>query len=159
MFAIGLTNNQGFPWIRVTSFGEEVLRQQRFLPYDPDGFVGRVQQDLRLDDITLRYLREAVDGYSRNLPLSSSVMLGVASESLMLQLVEAFAGWREIDRTKFEDAVRGRTISEVYKAFRKRLENKVDLLPPELEPLACGCGGLDPVITEAGEWLNTSATR
>ncbi len=123
----------GYPWITITEFGKLVLKEQKFLPYDPDGFLARIQKDLpELDATCLRYLREAVDGYSRNLRLSASVMLGVASESLMLQLVDAFAGWTEIDKAKFNEAIRGRTISEVYKELQKRLNSKLELLPVEL---------------------------
>jgi hypothetical protein len=134
VFGNGVQGTQaGYPWIWVTQFGRHVLKEGRFLPYDPDGFLARIKKDLpELDAICLRYLREAVDGFARSLLLSSSVMLGVASEGLMLQLVEAFGRWREVDTAKFLDAIRGRTMFDVYKEFRKRLDPKLDLLPSEL---------------------------
>ena len=87
----GLGNSISYEYFQLTEYGIDALNNDQALPYDPDGFLNTVLSSVELDAVTLRYLEESIGAYSRNLFLASAVMLGGASEHLILQLIERYA--------------------------------------------------------------------
>jgi hypothetical protein len=72
----------------------EAFLAEDWLPYDPEGYVRVLRAKVpTIDDITLAYIGEAVAGYNRRHLLSATITLGVASENLMLLLIEAYTDW------------------------------------------------------------------
>src|SRR5262245_46220914 len=66
---------QGFPWLWITDFGLRALKESKFPPYDPDGFIAEVKNAVAgMDAVCLQYLAEAVHAYAKGLPLSAAVM-------------------------------------------------------------------------------------
>ena len=86
-------SNQGWPFLRLTDYGERCVREQQILPHDPDGylrdFFGAVPS---ADPVILEYLSEALQCYLRDLNRAASVMLGAASEKAVLLLIESYIG-------------------------------------------------------------------
>jgi hypothetical protein len=121
-------------WIWVTDYGRRVLAEGVLLAYDPDRFLAETGVRIpRLDAIALQYFGEALGAYNRGLLFASSVMLGVASERLMVLLVEAFGdSMHEPVGTRFRRKTAGRRIHEQFTELRAKLDSRLEELPPAL---------------------------
>jgi len=90
--AIGINERDAqWPWLGVTEYGKECLSAGEIVPHDPDGYLRALVISRPLDDTEKRYLPQALEAYRRNLPDASAVMLGCASEHLLLVLGEEIA--------------------------------------------------------------------
>lgn len=128
--------NSTFPWLTITEFGKEVFLSQDLLPYDPDGYIKALKIKVTLiDDITLAYIGESVSAYNRHQLLSATITLGVASENLMLMLIEKYADWIPVAsrQAAFKRKVHEKFISTQYKEFKKEFLNDVSSFPREIQ--------------------------
>lgn len=126
--------NSGYPWLTITGYGKEAFSKEDWLPYDPDGYIKSLKAKIpALDDITLAYISEAVTAYNRRHLLSATLTLGVASENLMILLIEAYANWigdagRKVN---FQKRIADKFIAAQYKEFKKEFSGDVKSLPDE----------------------------
>ena len=92
ILAIGLDeNNPSFPFVSITEHGNEILKSGQITPYDPDGYMKNIKDNIpNLDPIIEMYLSESIQAYLKSLMFSSAVMLGVASEQAFLLLFDSF---------------------------------------------------------------------
>jgi hypothetical protein len=89
IITLGLNDyNREFPWFRVTSFGKKLLAGiDTYFFHDLSSYEKVITDAIpRIDDITLTYLKEAMQAFMSGCLLSSSVMLGVATEHSLLKL-------------------------------------------------------------------------
>ncbi len=87
--AIGLDDgNSTWPWLGVTEYGKQCLSAGEIVPHDPEGYLRKLSTIRPLDDAEKRYLPQALEAFRRNLPDASAMMLGCASEHLVLFLGE-----------------------------------------------------------------------
>ncbi len=114
----------GWPWLRLTEYGRKVIRHGKPLPFDPDEYLAAAQQRLpSLSPLALDVLREAVATFHRGFVRSSALLLGTASEILMMQLIDAFiAGRPEKDRQRLQAAIEDKSIYARYRIFREEFE-------------------------------------
>jgi hypothetical protein len=82
------------------------------------------QQVPSIDDVTLVYLREAMQSFYSGCYLSSSVMLGVASEHTFMKLLEKIETTGTYKST-FKKAFDERNISKKFEAFKNRLKQEL----------------------------------
>ena len=83
--------NPGPPFLKVTRYGKKCIDKQSPQPYDPDGYLEYLKSEIPdIDDIILMYISESLHAYLRGLMLSSTVMLGGASEKAFLLLFESY---------------------------------------------------------------------
>lgn len=127
--------SEGFPWLTVTDYGAECFNEGKIITYDPDSFLQDIKTNVpNIDDITLKYLAEAVDCFNRNNLLSSTICIGVASENLILNLVEAY--FKAISDTKrknkFEKSTKDKFIFLVHKEFRKEVDLDMRFFPKDI---------------------------
>lgn len=128
--------NSYYPWLTVTEYGKEVFMQEDWLPYDPEGYVKALKERVPdIDDITTAYISEAISAYHRRQLLSATLTLGVASENLMLFLIEAYSGWIKDTKRKsnFEKKIKDRYIYTQYKEFKMEFTNDVKSMQKELQ--------------------------
>ncbi|MDO8632973.1 MAG: hypothetical protein Q7K38_00265 [Candidatus Wildermuthbacteria bacterium] len=127
--------NSGYPWLTITQYGREAFLKEDWLPYDPEGYLNELKTKISdIDDITLAYIGEAITAYNRRHLLSATLTIGVASENLMLLLIEAYADWLTGARkVSFKKKITDRFISTQYKEFKKEFVNDVKSLPKELQ--------------------------
>ncbi len=120
----------GWPWLRVTEHGRQVIRQGRPIPFDPDQYMAAAQPRLAdLSPLALEVLREAVATYHRGYVRSSAMLLGTASELVMMQLIDAFvAGRPEKDRERLTALMADKSIYARYRIFRDEFERARDSL-------------------------------
>lgn len=128
--------SSGYPWLTITEYGKEAFLKEAWLPYDPEGYLKALKAKIpTIDDITLTYIGEAVAAYNRRHLLSATITIGVASENLMLLLIEAYTDWmKDVARkASFQKKVEGRFISTQYKEFKKEFVNDLKSLPKEFQ--------------------------
>ena len=127
-------HNPGPPFLKVTRYGEEYLMKGLPQPYDPDGYLNCVKSQIQnIDDVVIMYLSESLNAFLKGLMLSSTVMLGGASEKAFLLLLDSFSN--SIDdlnrKTTFENKLRG-PIKKKFDALRSEIELIQGKLPKKL---------------------------
>lgn len=129
-------SNQGWPFIRLTEYGERCLAEERILPEDPDGYLREFAQAIpNADAIIVEYLTESVQCYVRRLYKASAVMLGCASEQAVLLLIESCTNSIADARAKqqFEEKIaREQSIYRKFKALDVRLAVVRPQMPRDL---------------------------
>jgi hypothetical protein len=114
--------NSGYPYLTITEYGKEAFLQEDWFPYDPEGYIKALKDKIStIDNTTIAYISEAVAAYNRRHLLSATLTTGVASENLMLLLIEAYYNWLPDGsrKTSFHKKIEGRFISTQYKEFKK----------------------------------------
>lgn len=129
-------SNESYPWLTVTEYGETVFLSEDWLPYDPEGYVKYLKNKVpAIDHVTLTYISEAVSTYHMRHFLSSTLTLGVASENLMIILIEKYAKWiPDADRgDAFRAKIKKMSFYQIYDLFKKELPNDMNSLSDELK--------------------------
>jgi hypothetical protein len=117
--------NRDFPHFRVSKHGKKILENQDvYFYHDVSSYEVLIKQQVpNIDDVTLKYLKEAMETFYGNCYLSSSVMLGVASEYTFLKLLETADKSKNSSLT--QKAMKGRNISEKFKLFKNKLDQEI----------------------------------
>lgn len=147
---VGDGQNEGLPFFHVTEWGKEVLTGSPPVPYDPDGYLKRLQGDVpNLDAVILTYLTESLRTFRIGALLSSTITLGCASEKALLLLIESYAAsLPQASREKFEANTKGRMIKRQFDELRKAIEGDLrGRLPRDLED------GLDIELTALFDFI------
>lgn len=129
IFPGGDQHNENLPWFALTEYGRTVVSSPDPVPHDPDRYLEHVA-DLapNIDEIASSYLEEGLECFQRGVYRASLVMLGVASEKMMLDLAEAIAGSiPEAEATKLRNVIERRRISAIYEATMKLLQPRLKL--------------------------------
>jgi hypothetical protein len=126
--------NAEFPWFRVSEFGKKVLKNQD--PYffqDVSTYESLVKSRVpHIDPLTLIYLKEGVQAFKSGCVLSSTVMIGVATEHSFLKLLETIEN-NPAHSSTFKKASDERTILRKLNAFKKILDQNQKLLPSSVK--------------------------
>ena len=129
------TTSNGWPFLSVTDHGRKVVSQQRPVPYDPDGYLARLNHTCgALHPTVEAYLAEAIGTFRTGNNLASAVMLGGASEMVFIELCKAIAkGFTNTgDGSAFEKKTSARKkMVERVKSVLDWLSQKKSLLPVE----------------------------
>ena len=133
IITLGSNNaNRQFPWFRVTEFGRRLIRNQdpyRF--HDVETYERLVKTQVPdVDEVTLVYLREAMQSFMSGSVMAASVMLGVATEHTFLKLLETIEA-NPSHRDTFKKASEERTILRKLNKFKNVLDQNLKLLTPE----------------------------
>lgn len=118
--------NKQFPWFRVSSHGQRILENQDvYFYHDVSSYETVIKQQVPdIDNVTLIYLKEAMQSFYSGCYLSSSVMLGVASEHTFLKLLEKIEATGTYKST-FKKAFDERNISKKFEVFKNRLKQEM----------------------------------
>jgi hypothetical protein len=121
-------NHLGWPWLRVTEYGRQVIRQAKPLPFDPAQYLAAAQTRVAdLPPLVVEVLGEAVAAYHRGFVRSSALLLGTASELLMMQLIDAFVGSRpDKERERLTAVMGDKNIYARYRIFREEFDRTRD---------------------------------
>ena len=86
------SSDSGWPFLSLTDHGKKVVAEEKPVPYDPDGYLTRLESSTGgLGDAVREYVAESIATFRTGNNLSSAVMLGAASEMAFLELCEAIA--------------------------------------------------------------------
>jgi hypothetical protein len=118
-------SNQGYPFIRLTEYGKRCVEEDRILPHDPDGYLREfISAVPGADPVVLEYLTESLQCYIHGLNRAAAVMLGGASEQMILVLIESCQSSvaDPTAKTQFEsELTKAPSIFRKFEAFEKRL--------------------------------------
>jgi hypothetical protein len=118
-------NNKEFPFFRVSSFGKKIIENEDlYFFHDVLSYMTLIHEQIpNIDDITLMYLKEATRSFYSDCYLSSSVMLGVASEHTFLKILETADNSKNCSLA--QKAIREKNISEKFKIFKNKLDQEI----------------------------------
>ena len=134
IITLGLDDsNPNFPFFRVSATGRQILAgQQPYFFHDLSSYERVIRESLpNIDDITLVYLKEAMQAFLSGCLLSSSVMLGVATEHSFLKLLETIEANGAYAPT-YLNAFGQRTILQKFNKFRNILDQNLANLPSHI---------------------------
>ena len=115
-------NNPDPPFCHVTEQGRRTLAQINRDPSNPDGYLAYLSSRATLNSLAAAYVGEAIGTYNTNHFRAAAVMIGVASESMALDLRDALiAGIARTGRTASASFTQI-NIKRVLEAIRKELE-------------------------------------
>ena len=122
------------PFLTVTEYGRKCLEEEGITPHDPDGYLKYVRDQVpSLDPIAEIYIAEALHAYRMGLMLSSTVMLGAASEKAFNILFDTYvSAIQDGNRKSRLQGVQDRFIKPKFEAFRKDFELVKKTLPKDL---------------------------
>ncbi|NLV26465.1 MAG: hypothetical protein GXY48_04775 [Methanomicrobiales archaeon] len=88
------SNNKDYPWFRVSYHGKKILENQSlYYFHSVETYETVIRENIPgIDEVTVTYLKEAMQSYLQGCVLSATVMLGVATEhsfDLLLEDVQA----------------------------------------------------------------------
>ncbi len=141
-------SNNNFPWFRVSSFGKKILDLQNpYFFHDVSIYETIIRQNIPdIDDITLLYLKEAMQAFRTGCLLSSSVMLGVAAEHSFEKLLETITGNPKYEPI-FTSVHKERSILPKLNKFKTILDQHIGELKPEIrEDLDTNFSGIIAII-------------
>lgn len=149
IITLGLDDaNPEFPFFHVSSLGERILKNENtYFVHDVASYEARIKKEIpQIDDVTLLYLKEALQDFRSGCILSSTVMLGVATEHTFLLLLEQI-GKNTNHQTTFSSLSKERTILHKANKFRKILEQELKTFSPEIkEDLDTNFSGILSII-------------
>lgn len=129
------SSNPQWPFLSLTEWGEEYVKGGGADVYDPDGYLAALNETHPLDDVERRYLAQAAAAFRADLADAAAVMLGGASEHLLLTLAHAIVE-ADPSATKVKEAIAAPALTllrEVHsylttrrKSLPRRLQETLD---------------------------------
>jgi hypothetical protein len=125
----------GFPGLRLTEYGGKCFEAGELTPHDPDGYLKRLKTVCpNIDATTMLYVEEALGSFRSGRFLASAVMIGVASESMLLRLVDAVRGaLNPADQTSFDQATKRNKAKTYHDEVMKVLNRPTVNLPSAIK--------------------------
>lgn len=127
-------NNREFPFFRISHYGQKVLEEEEsYFFYDVSSYEKAIKKEVpKIDGKTLVYLKEAMQAFRAGCLLSSSVMLGVATEHTFLLLIETIEG-SEKHQSIATAVNKERGILQKVNKFKNRVGQEIKTLPAEVK--------------------------
>ena len=137
-----------FPYFHVSGFGRRLLEgENAYFFHDVSSYEREIiSQVPEIDSVTLIYLKEAMQAFKSGCILSSTVMLGVATEHSFLVLVDKIAQ-NPVHATTFANVGQQRTILQKVNKFKNILDQQLGILPTDVkEDLDTNFSGILSII-------------
>lgn len=149
IISLGLNDaNREFPFFRVTSVGRSIAESQSaYFFHDVSAYERTIRENVpQISDVTLIYLKEAMQAFRSGCILSATVMLGVASEHTFLLLLETIEA-NPAHQPTYAAAIQERMLLRKFNSFRAILDRNLATLPADLrEDLDTQFAGILSVI-------------
>jgi hypothetical protein len=118
--------------VKLTHYGKAVIAADESVPYDPDGYLALIASRAPgLLENEMQYLQESIAAFHARLHRACLVMLGCASESLILRTIEASVGRLSTSDALNRMLVGNKPISSIFGKWRTRLESEWKTIAPE----------------------------
>jgi hypothetical protein len=128
-------NNREFPFFHLTRLGRQLAQgQEAYFFHDVLSYEDAIRREVpAIDDVTLLYLKEAMQAFRAGCMLSATVMLGVSVEhtfELLLTQLETHPA----HKTTFASVFTERTLLRKFNKFRALIDSTVmKVLPAEVK--------------------------
>lgn len=147
----GATGEAGLPFFQITDWGKRCLEIGEFLPYDTGEFIARLKSKVpSVDQVVLLYLTEALQCFRAGTYLGSAVMVGVASEKILIVLRDAIQSALDTQqkKTKFSADTTGKSVKRLFEEIQKRLDPVLEQICSALnkEDINAELGGVFDLI-------------
>lgn len=135
IITLGLNNSsREFPWFRVTGMGKKILQNQSgYFFHDVSSYEEVIKLEIpSINETTLLYLKEAMQAFRSGCLLSTTVMLGVATEhtfEILLESTQENPIWAE----KFSSAINERGALRRINKFKEALDENIGDIPREIK--------------------------
>lgn len=133
IITLGLNNhNREFPFFRLTRFGKNIAESQSaYFFHDVSSYEKIIRAEIpNIHDVTLIYLKEAMQAFQSGCILSSTVMLGVATEHTFLLLLDVIENNLAHQKT-YASVFSERTILQKINKFKNKLDQNIKTIPSE----------------------------
>jgi hypothetical protein len=131
IITLGLNDsNREFPFFRVSQLGRHIAETESpYFFHDVSSYEQAIRAEIPgINHVTLLYLKEAMQAFRSGCILSSTVMLGVATEHTFLLMLETIQN-SQIHSPTFQSASEQRTILQKVNKFKNILEQHQTILP------------------------------
>ena len=134
IITLGLNDsNQKYPFFRISHYGKKILAaKETYFFYDVSTYEQAIKREVpEINEVTLIYLKEAMQAFRAGCLLSSSVMLGVATEHtflLLMEILELNPAYKLIATTVNKE----KTILRKINKFKNKLDQQIKTLPPAI---------------------------
>jgi hypothetical protein len=149
VITLGLNDaNRAFPHFRISQLGKQIAQSQSpYFFHDVSSYETAIRSEVpNINDVTVIYLKEAMQAFRSGCILSSSVMLGVAAEHTFLLMLEAVEN-NATHSTTYQSVFAQRTILQKINKFKNILDQNLGALPNAIkEDLDTHFAGLLSVI-------------
>ena len=81
-------SNENWPFLSLTEYGEEHVKNPAANPHEIGEYMKLLREVAPLGEIEERYVTQALQAFRRNLPDATAVMIGAASEHLLILLLQ-----------------------------------------------------------------------
>ncbi|GMV23202.1 MAG: hypothetical protein AMXMBFR57_31510 [Acidimicrobiia bacterium] len=134
VFAWGLNlSNPNPPWFHFTDKGRRALAKLTRDPMNPSGYFRHLGSIGLSNRIAESYILEAVDCYVAEQYKAAAVMLGVASESLLLELRDSLVAMLKAQSATYPKALTDWRVKPVADAVFKEIDSRRKNLPTALQ--------------------------
>lgn len=95
IIAPGAIGNYGpnLPSFHVTQYGLKCLEEHEILPYDVDGYFEKIKNIPSISEWVKFYIKEALQCYNANCMEAPVIMLGLSSEKIIDEQIDALLGY------------------------------------------------------------------
>jgi hypothetical protein len=124
--------NPSPPYFHVTEQGRRSLRDYSRDPANPDGYLANLLSCAQLPPIASSYVREALGCYVCDLPKGAAVMMGSASESLVIDLRDTIVERLIATSTPVPEKLSDGRVATVVKAIYTYLVSRKGVIPRPL---------------------------
>jgi len=149
IITLGLNDlNPQFPHFRATKLASQIAdTNSAYFFHDVSSYERVIRSEIpAINDVTLLYLKEAMQAFFSGCILSSTVILGVATEHTFQLLLETIENNLMHQKT-YASVFKERNILPKINKFRKILEQNIKVLPNEIkEDLDTNFLGIQSVI-------------
>lgn len=135
IITLGLNaNNPNFPYFRLSSIGEKILESgDPYFFHNVSSYEKIIIDNISdIDEVTLVYLKEAMQAFFSGCILSASVMLGVATEHSFMKLLDKVEANPNYNK-KYSNVFKQRNILKKLNKFKNILDQNLDNFPPNIK--------------------------
>ena len=127
------TNNPCYPWFHFTRLGEKAYANLSRDPSNSQGYKKYLQSKAALDDLTLSYVEEALNTFNNSCYKASAIMIGAASESILLNLRDTLVNRMYYLRQNVPNDLKDWRVSKIIKALQGIFDSKKGTMPNDLK--------------------------
>lgn len=129
ILTVGLNEcNPGWPFVRLSEYGESVVKEGVLPYYDPEEYASVINSIVPVvDQVIKQYAIEGINCFRQRLFFASAVMFGAAAEKAILILLESIVR-AEIDhkaKAKMEKLLERPNLPEIFASIRDRLDSLI----------------------------------
>ncbi len=136
----GISNDGSYgvnlPWLQVSEWGRACLQTGEYVPHDTGLYLSRARAQIPdLDPVAILYLQEALNSFRAGNFIAAAIMMGVASEQILILLRDAIRNAIPEDnrKKKLMAATENQAARRIYEEVIKRVDPIHDQLPQSLQ--------------------------